>query len=172
MSFQPILAVNRQANRHWKEDKYHDRQAGRQGEGDWCGRKAVYSAWATVPLSWLGLVNQASPPGPIFHSQTFTTACSPACDEKGCCHRSYRSCGMSLSDRGISPIWAWSLKCPILSQCLSVGYMFCLMPAASHKVPFSKWDFSKFKVSDSQTWKKYFRLSGWQKLESFIDLIC
>lgn len=118
---------------------------GRQGEGDWCGRKAVHSAWATVPLSWLGLVNQASPPGPIFHSQTFTTACSPACDERGCCHRSYRSCGMSLSDRGISPIWAWSLKCSILSRCLSVGYMFCLTPshysrlsAASHRVSFPK----------------------------------
>lgn len=102
---------------------------GRQGEGDWCSRKAVYSAWATVPLSWLGLVNQASPPGPIFHSQTFATACSPACDERGCCHRSYRSCGMSVSDRGISPIWAWSLKCPISSRCLSASYMYCLLPS-------------------------------------------
>lgn len=77
--------------------------AGRQGEGDWCGRKAVYSTWATVPPSWLGLVNQASPPGPIFHSQTFTTACSPACDGKGCCHGGNRSCGMSLSDQGFHP---------------------------------------------------------------------
>lgn len=103
------------------------RQAGRERDG--CFRKAVSSAWATMPLSWLGLVNQASPPGPIFHPQTFTTACSAACDERGCCHRSYRSCGMSLSDWGISPIWAWSLKCPILSRCLSAGYMFCRMPS-------------------------------------------
>lgn len=36
---------------------------GRQGEGDWCGKKAAYSMWATVPPSWLWLVNQASPLG-------------------------------------------------------------------------------------------------------------
>lgn len=103
-------------------------EAGRQGEGDWCGRKAVYSTWATVPPSWLGLVNQASPPGPIFHSQTFTTACSPACDEKGCCHRGNRSCGMSLSDQGFHPserghwsvpsclcVFLWA-TCPVACQ--------------------------------------------------------
>lgn len=42
---------------------------------------------------------------------------------------------------GISPIWAWSVKCPVLSLCLSEGYMFCRVPshhlllsAVSHRV--------------------------------------
>lgn len=29
LSLEPIPAVNRQANRHWREDKHSDRQAGR-----------------------------------------------------------------------------------------------------------------------------------------------
>jgi len=53
MSFQPIWAVNGQAL---------DTGRRRQGEADWRGRKAVHRAWATVPLSWLVLVNQAFPP--------------------------------------------------------------------------------------------------------------
>lgn len=43
--------------------------------------------------------------------------------------RAYRSCGMSLSDRGISPIGAWSLKCPVSSQCV------CLSVCGLHVQP-------------------------------------
>lgn len=127
------------ANRRWEEDRQTGRQAGSASETDAAGRPSSCgsgSAWATLPPS--GVVNHASPAGgPIFHSQTFATACSAACDERvllggGCCHRSYRSSTMSLSGWGIWPIRACSLECPtVSSRCLSAG--------AAHLGPQNKW---------------------------------
>lgn len=158
--FRPfLLSAGRQIDTGRRTSKEAGRQAGRQGAGEWCSRKAVYSMWATVLPSWLGVVNQLSPPGPISHSQTFTTACSPACDGKGCCHSSYRSCGMSLSDRGISPIWAWSLKCSVLS--LSVCGLHVLSNAKSLRAPVSWISHSFGPKCELQSKKKDYRCFGW-----------
>ena len=51
-----------QGNRHWEEGEFSVRRA----EEDWC-----CSLWATVPLSRLRIVNQASPRG-LSPPQTFT----------------------------------------------------------------------------------------------------
>lgn len=151
------------------------RQAGRERETDAAGRPSTY-AWATVPPSWLGLINQGSPAGPIFHSQTFTTACSPARDEKGCCHRSYRSCGMSLSHQGISPIWAWSVP-SWLGAC--AGYILCLTPShhTCHltlskikrlELQISDW---RLKISTTACLEDKIRTFHWLVLHKFSDSV-
>lgn len=70
-----------------------------QREGDGCGRKACDGAWATSPPSRFGLVHQTS----LRALSSILRPSRQPARRRGCCHRSYRSCGMSASDRGICP---------------------------------------------------------------------